>query len=404
MANFNISALNRAKFVSMVAKRLRVIGKSSDAPVKALSTYHANELADALHPHVQFLTVKEIIEHSPDMKSFLLAPDVSRGTKSLAWFSAGQYLSIALEVDGQTLCRPYSIASSPRDTLQGIYRITVKRVGGGLASGYMLDHWTVGTKVTASAPLGEFTYEPLRDAKTVVGIAGGSGITPFRAFAKAITEGDEDFRLILLYGSRTMADAVFSDEIAEMAEHCDKIQIVNVLSEGKKVKGAESGFITAKLIQKYAPQDEDYSIFLCGPQAMYDFADKEIATLGIRCKFVRHELFGEYFHPEKNADYTGDQDALYNITVRMAGEETVISCKGDTTLLRAMEAAGIPAPSDCRSGRCGWCHSQLLSGDVYVPESVDGRRMADKMYGYIHPCCSFPLSDIVIDVPPMPGM
>ena len=75
MANFNISALNRAKFVSMVAKRLRVIGKSSDAPVKALSTYHANELADALHPHVQFLTVKEIIEHSPDMKSFLLAPD-----------------------------------------------------------------------------------------------------------------------------------------------------------------------------------------------------------------------------------------------------------------------------------------------------------------------------------------
>ena len=66
------------------------------------------------------------------------------------------------------------------------------------------------------------------------------------------------------------------------------------------------------------------------------------------------------------------------------------------------KAAGVKAPSDCRSGRCGWCHSQLLSGDVYVPESVDGRRMADKMYGYIHPCCSFPLSDVVIDVPPMP--
>ncbi len=401
MANFSIENLKRRKFVSMVAERLRVIGHSSDAPVKSLDSYLANRIADALHPHVQFLTVREIIEHSPDMKSFLLAPDADRGTKKLAWFSAGQYLSIALMIDGKTLCRPYSIASSPRDALNGTYRITVKRVGGGLASGYMLDHWTVGTKVTASAPLGDFTYEPLRDAKTVIGIAGGSGITPFRAFAKAISEGDEDFRLVLLYGSRTMADAVFSDEIAEMAKATDKIRLVNVLSE-EKVKGAESGFITAKLIKKYAPKDEDYSIFLCGPQAMYDFADKEIETLGIRRKFVRHELFGEYFHPEKNADYPGDKDAVYSVTVRMAGEETVISCKADTTLLRAMEAAGIKAPSDCRSGRCGWCHSQLLSGDVYVPESVDGRRMADKMYGYIHPCCTFPLSDVVIDVPPMP--
>ena len=401
MATFDISNLKRRKFVSMVAERLRVINKSSDAPVKPLGDYLANQIADALHPHVQFLTVKEIIEHSPDMKSFLLAPDEARGTKKLAWFSAGQYLTIALEVNGQTLCRPYSIASSPRDAMDGIYRITVKRVGGGIASGYMLDNWTVGTKVTASAPLGDFTYEPLRDAKTVIGIAGGSGITPFRAFAKAITEGDEDFNLILLYGSRTMADAVFSDEFKAMAEATDKIKLVNVLSE-EKVKGAQSGFITAKLIKKYAPKDEDYSIFLCGPQAMYDFADKEIETLGIRRKFVRHELFGEYFHPEKNADYPGDKDAVYNVTVRMAGEETVITCKADTTLLRAMEAAGIQAPSDCRSGRCGWCHSQLLSGDVYVPESVDGRRMADKMYGYIHPCCSFPLSDVVIDVPPMP--
>ena len=28
--------------------------------------------------------------------------------------------------------------------------------------------------------------------------------------------------------------------------------------------------------------------------------------------------------------------------------------------------------------------------------------MADKLYGYIHPCCTFPLSDCEIDVPPMP--
>ena len=397
----NVENLSRADFVKLVTNRVKAVATAPNAPVKDLLDYAPNKLAAALHPHVQFLKVKEIITHSPDMKSFLLAPDAGKGTKALAWFSAGQYIVIQLTVDGKRLCRPYSIASSPRDTLDGTLRITVKRVDGGIASGYVLDHWTVGTSVVASAPLGEFTYEPLRDAKTVIGIAGGSGITPFRAFAKAITEGDEDFNLTLLYGSRTKADAVFSDEIAEMAENCPKIRLVNVLSE-ETADGCEQGFITADLIRKYAPEHDDYSIFLCGPQAMYNFVDKEIATLGIRQKFVRHELFGEYFHPERNADYPGDVTKTYRLTVRIAGMEQTVDCPADTSLLRAMEAAGIEAPSDCRSGRCGWCHSQLISGDVYVPESVDGRRMADRIYGYVHPCCTFPLSDVTIDVPPMP--
>ena len=396
-----IAQFSRSDFLKIMTDRIKAVSAAPNAPVSDLYAHAPNKLALALHPPVQFLVVREVIEHNPDMKSFLLAPDTAKGTASLAWFSAGQYIVVSLNVNGKTVCRPYSIASSPRDTKSGTLRITVKRVADGVASGYMLDNWTAGTEVIASAPLGDFTYEPLRDAKAVIGIAGGSGITPFRAFAKAIAEGDEDFSLTLLYGSRTMADAVFSDEFAAWEKACSKIRLVNVLSE-ETTDGCEHGFITADLIQKYAPQDEAYSIFLCGPQAMYDFADKEIATLGIRRKFVRHELFGEYFHPERNADYPGDITKTYRLTVTVAGKTQTIDCPADTSLLRAMEAAGIAAPSDCRSGRCGWCRSQLLEGEVYVPQSVDGRRLADKLYGYVHPCCAFPLSDVAIDVPPMP--
>ena len=400
MTKSNLKSLKRTALVGMIAKRLSAINKASAGPVKDLYDYLPNRLARSLHPHVQYLKVADIIEYGADMKSFVLSPDPEKGTEKLAWFSAGQYLSISLDVNGATLCRPYSIASSPRDTLSGKYMITVKRVQGGLASEYMLDNFSIGTEVVASAPLGDFTYEPLRDAETVVGIAGGSGITPFRSLAKAIKEGDESCSLVLLYGSRTLDDAVFSDEIKSWSESCDKIKLVNVLSNEEK-DGYEHGFITADLIKKYAP-DGEYSLFLCGPQAMYVACDKEIEKLGVRQKFVRHELFGEYFHPENNADYPGDIKAEYSVTVRFNGEVKTIRCKADVSLLRAMEAAGIRAPSDCRSGRCGWCHSQLISGEVYVPESVDGRRMADKEFGYIHPCCTFPLSDVEIEVPSLP--
>ena len=59
-----------------------------------------------------------------------------------------------------------------------------------------------------------------------------------------------------------------------------------------------------------------------------------------------------------------------------------------------MEQAGIKAPSRCRSGQCGWCHSMLVSGEVFIPDE------ADKKFGWIHPCCSFPLSDIELEIFP----
>lgn len=401
MSKSNIKSLSRLSLIKIVANRIKAVNAGSTQPVRDLYDYTPNRLAKQLHPHVQHLVVKEIIAHSPDCKSILFAPDKEAGTKALAWFEAGQYLVVNVEMDGKRYSRPYSIASAPRDSLDGTYRLTIKRVQGGIVSNYILDHFAVGQKVVASAPLGDFTYQPLRDAHTVVGIAGGSGITPFRSLAHAIHQGDEDCRLVLLYGTRTLADAIFSDEIAALASINPAIQLVNVLSEEEK-EGCEHGFISAELIAKYAPKDEPFSVFMCGPQALYNFADKEIAKMGLKRKYVRHELFGEYFHPERNPEYKGDVSGRYTVTVRMGGKTHTLTCQGDTTLLRAMEEAGLNPPSDCRSGRCGWCHAQLLSGEVFIPEEVDGRRLADKDFGYVHPCCAFPLSDVSLDVPALP--
>ena len=75
-----------------------------------------------------------------------------------------------------------------------------------------------------------------------------------------------------------------------------------------------------------------------------------------------------------------------------------ITASADEPLLTSIERAGIVAPSRCRSGECSWCRSKLVSGKVFVPEKTD-RRRADIEFGYIHPCASFPMSDIVLDVP-----
>ena len=396
MARPKLWKLNPMDFTKMTPARNEVIEKAEAKPLPPTNSYVPNQIANALHPGVQHLKVNKIVENE-NAKTYYLEANAEKGTKSLAYFSAGQYLSIELEIGKMKLNRPYSLASSPKEALEGTYMLTIKRVDGGLASNYILDNWAVGTEVTASEPLGTFTYEPLRDAKTVIGLAGGSGITPFRSLAKAIVDGDEDAELVLLYGTNTLKEAIFQEEFKELEKLSPKFKLVNVLSAEDK-DGVEKGFITAELIKKYAP--EQYSIFMCGPQAMVNFVDKEIEKLNLCKKFVRHELFGEYFNPDKEEDYPTNVNPTFNITVRIAGKEQTIVANANDSILRSLEKNGIKSPAHCRSGECGWCHSHLISGEIYAPKSVDGRREADLIYGYIHPCCSFPLSDLVIEVPP----
>ncbi len=388
-----IKSLKALDFIQSIKARTSHIEDAPANPVPKTDDYLANKLAKELHPVVQFLKVDKIVERAGGVKSFTL---VKEDGGKVAYFSAGQYLTISLDIEGKKICRPYSISSSPKQASEGSYELTIKRVDGGLATNYILDNWTVGTKVVASEPSGVFTYEPLRDAKTIIGLAGGSGITPFMSLAKAIADGDEDANLVLLFGSRTEADILFKDELDAIEQKCNRVKIVHVLSGEENAK-YENGFISADLIKKYAPEGE-YSVFVCGPQAMYNFVDKEIAKLGLRGKFIRHEVFGEYRNPENDAEYpTGAQETC-KITVKHKGETKTITASANDTILNSLEKNGIAALSRCRSGICGWCHAKLESGKVYIPKTVDYRRLADYDYGYIHPCCTFPVSDIVIIV------
>lgn len=377
-------------FAKMIPNRKAHLDSGSAAPVP--KTYPINEIAKLYHPGRMELKVSEIIEHSADVKSYIL---VSADGSKLAPFRAGQYLTLRLKIGDALVTRPYSIASSPDDARKGFYNITVKRVPDGFVSGYILDNIAAGDAITAYSPEGNFVHEPIRDARTIVGIAGGSGITPFLSMAKSIDEGTMDADLVLLYGARTEKDLVFKKELDALAEN-DRIKVVYVLSDSKK-KGFENGFIGAELIKKYAP--EEYSVFICGPKAMYEFAAKETAKLGLRKKFVRFELFSSSSDANVIPGFPKEFDGKrFEITVSRFGGETKIPCVANESILVALERAGIEAPARCRSGECGFCRSKLVSGNVFIPSNTDGRRIADVKFGYIHPCSTYPVSDITVKI------
>ena len=396
----NLKSLKAKKFLPMLSERQAKFdaaeAKLPDAPD------HAMYLARALHPKRQYLKISAVTERAEDCKTFTLVPDAERGTKELAYFSAGKYLTVFETIEGMNITRAYSLSSSPKDSLEGKYELTIKLVDGGLMSRYILDNWCVGTKVEVSAPEGHFDYQPLRDAKKVLCLAGGSGITPFISMANAIADGDEDFEMTLLYGSRNKEAIIFKDELDAVASKCDKIKVVHVLSDkgaDVSVDGFEKGFITAELIRKYAPDDEPYSVFICGPQQMYDFLNTELEKLNLEKKYIRHEMFGEFHNPSTQPDYPSDVPETVKITVTIQDITTTVTGSSNDSVMQTLEKNNISVPARCRSGECGFCHSHLLSGKVYVPKNLEYRRLADYKFDCIHPCCSFPLTDLIINVP-----
>lgn len=398
MANVKMSfigLLDMLRFKNMKVQRDKII--ESTPALALVENYASNQNAAARHPLSQFFTIEDIqVRGKGDVKTFTLRRNDG---KNPAFFRAGQFVVIRQMIDGKLIARPVTLSCGPAMTLEGKIQVTVKKVEqDAFLSAYIHENWKVGDTVETSGPQGTFFYEPLRDAKKVIAIAGGSGITPVYAMANAIADGDEDFDMTILYGSCTKADILFQEEFDAIMARTDKVRLVNVLSE-EKTDGCEHGFITAKLIKKYAGEGV-YSIFAAGSKGMYQFLDGEVEKLGIERKYYRKELYDNICRPWEYSGYPMEaKDKVFNLKIKMCDKEFEIPCNANENILVALERAGVAGPNRCRGGICGWCRSRLLSGDVFIPEDTDGRRAQDKLDGYIHPCASFAVSDLSIEMP-----
>ena len=377
-----IGVLDMLKFKNLKKNRLNAINNSEIKPYKE---YEVNKLADYYHPKKQYLIIKEIVEENKDTKSFYLIPDEEYNDK-LAYFKSGSYISLFVNVDNNIVSRAYAISSSPKQALENIYRITVKRKEDGYLSNYLLDKAKVGDKLFASEPGGFLTYSSIRDAKNVIAIAGGVGITPFISMAKAINDGIEDFNLTIIYGVNKVSDIIFKNELDNLSSN-SKIKVIYVIRD-EEVSNCEKGFISAEIIKKYAPKDEKYSIFASGPNGMLDYLNSEISKLNIANKYFRIERSPETLNLE-NKEFT--------IKIHCENEVFSIKAMQNETILNALERSNLLIRSKCHLGGCGYCRSKILKGEIKTTK-LNKQAEIDKKFNYFHPCCSYPVSDLEIEV------
>ena len=348
----------------------------------------AEEYIRRLHPDKLELWVAEIVEETPSTKTLRL---VSRD-HYLPPFQAGQYIALYLEMDGIRTSRPYSISSQPNQS--GYYDITIRRVENGLVSNYLLDEVKRGDVITCSGPAGNFYFNPLIHQKTMVCVAGGSGITPFMSMIREIIDCGLDRTVYLFYGNKTTDDIIFGAELTRVSQRFENIHYLPVIEEASADYGGACGFITRDVIREALEDIEEKSYFICGPMGLYEFCLPELETLGIPRRKIKQEMYGA---PPSIWEYPGwpadiNPDDTFSVNVKNGKQ---INAKAGETLLSALEKNDILVPSLCRSGECSMCRVKILSGKVYQPAGVPVRK-SDRQFGYVHSCMAFPIGDLEI--------
>ncbi len=341
---------------------------------------------EAIHPDRMRLEVAEVIRETSSTRTLRMR----RTDGPLPPFRAGQYVNLFLEIGGVRTSRPYSISSPPgTDHLD----LTVRRKPGGFVSPWLVTAVREGDVFESTGPMGTFVVEPLIDEETLVLLGGGSGITPFASMVREAAAAGWPRRIQLLYGCRGPSDVIFGGELRALARGNDRFDLAVVMSDPPPSFRGRRGLLDAARIRKEVGDPSGRTYFMCGPNAMIDLCRGALEELGVPEFKVRRELYGPPDDVTLSPGWPAGLGAATTFAVRL-GERVFRAAAGEP-LLASMEREGVVVPAVCRSGECSACRTRLLSGDVYVPPNT-GVRESDMAHGYVHPCVTYPVSDLVI--------
>ncbi len=234
----------------------------------------------------QLGTLAELKPETPRVSSLYL--DVPKWPGHLA----GQHVDVRLTADdGYQTERSYSIASAPEDRRLAL---TVERLEDGEVSPYLVGELRVGDKLEFRGPIGGFFVWEAQDERSLLLVAGGSGIVPLMSMLRHRASATRKPPARLLYSSRTLEDVIYMEELARLAAAGDGLSVHHTLTRDKP--SGWTGYtrrIDAAMVKDVAwPKDTMPAVFVCGPTSFVEAAAQLLVDMGYEPRWIKTERFG----------------------------------------------------------------------------------------------------------------
>lgn len=351
--------------------------------------------------HFHSLKIADIVAETADAYSIRFEVPTELG-KFFA-FRAGQHLTLRATINGEDVRRNYSLCTAPAD---GEWMVTVKRIGGGLFSNWVGSQLKPGDTLDVMVPHGSFTtdFDPTRQ-RHLVGIAGGSGITPVISLIKTLLRDEKRSRFTLLYGNRDSSSVIFLEALAGLKDrYLGRLEIYHFLDAEEQEVELFNGMLDRARVDEAidllipdATQVDGW--FICGPGPMMDAAESVLTGKGIAKDLIHIERF--------TADRPTDSNSKQMAELQTQAEGVTLSVTLDgrtrrvpftaSNILDSARDAGMPAPFACKAGVCATCRAKVTSGKVEMAAryGLTDNEVAD---GYVLTCQSVPLgSGVAVD-------
>jgi ferredoxin-NADP reductase len=226
-----------------------------------LTTRAETEAASAVpsRPRVAYeATIERIFPHTQDTRSFFLR--LSDGLRLT--FKAGQFISLLLPIAGETLIRPYSIASSPEEG--NLLEICLNLVPNGPGSHYLFAR-TAGETLRFTGPWGTFVFDHPPQAECVF-IADRTGIAPIRPMIRHALASEQRFPVRLLYSVPLECDLLYRQEWEAQVRNCHWFVFEPLLSNPSSRGDGLCSPLVDYVERCYVRQDSDRSrhFYICG--------------------------------------------------------------------------------------------------------------------------------------------
>lgn len=326
-------------------------------------------------------------------------------------FVAGQFFTVLVPIDGQTVRRAYSACSSPLSP--EMVAITCKRTPGGRVSSFLNEQAQTGMTLQVLGPSGNFTVVPQPErARHYVLLGGGSGITPLIAIARAVLLAEPRSRVSLIFGNRSVEDIIFRDELAALADaHKDRFSLRHVLQEPPSGWAGGAGLLdepnlerelSALALPGVEPIDPvnpglcgPPAYFLCGPAGLMAAAQAVLLARGVPPSALHQERFAS---PHLPAAALPAARRPQPAELRRGDRRHQLVVQPTETLLEAGLRAGAAMPFSCTMGGCGACKVRLDSGQVALQEP-NCLTAEERAAGYILACIAAPCTQVVVELP-----
>lgn len=364
-------------------KKSRQICIQQGSKRKVFTDFKINHLAEKLYMDSFQVKVKDIIEENHQVKTFVLEIVESKDVTFI--YEAGQYITLELNIEKGVYIRPFTISGSISRFKNNTFSITVWMEENSVVSNYLFHQVNIGDIMLARGPFGHFTYHEIRDCEHILFMVDSYGISSALSMAEGIFDGNIPASITILYQAEKESDFVFKERLDNLMKNNSSIEVVYIVSEEKE--GFVFGKINKEIIQKYQKSFNSY--FVSGSLSLYQEMNEILPELNIPNQYIRHEIYRDYKIPSSNEEF--------KMTVFSQDKEFHFSCYANQSLLEVLEREGVVIPNRCQVGVCGICQSILLSGEVLTKESVISSE--SNSFAHIHPCSTYPLSDITIKLP-----